>query len=278
MNPNVEALDEAVENSTLDQLTASSRNKAKKDPSILQSAIEQTSEEDAAHRQENIQSTGASAVQGTPEGAVTDGAAELEQEAEGEGAFNPVTGEINWDCPCLGGMAYGPCGPEFREAFSCFVYSKEDPKGMDCIDKFQNMQTCFRAHPEHYKGELEDDDAIDAELALEKEELQKEIEERRGQFEAQQQRQRSSKQSLPDSNADPQPEAKVTSHTPSAYSASKEADHGAPSRIVGQPAATKVPQDAQPERDAQPETESIVRKASYDATDATAGDSRTSAQ
>jgi len=26
----------------------------------------------------------------------------------GEGAFNPETGEINWDCPCLGGMAQGP--------------------------------------------------------------------------------------------------------------------------------------------------------------------------
>lgn len=61
----------------------------------------------------------------------------LEQEAKHEGAFNPETGEINWDCPCLGGMAYGPCGEEFREAFSCFVYSKEEPKGMDCIEKFK---------------------------------------------------------------------------------------------------------------------------------------------
>lgn len=62
---------------------------------------------------------------------------ELEEEADGEGAFNPETGEINWDCPCLGGMAHGPCGPQFREAFSCFVYSKEDPKGVDCIDRFK---------------------------------------------------------------------------------------------------------------------------------------------
>jgi len=31
-------------------------------------------------------------------------------------------GEINWDCPCLGGMANGPCGQEFRAAFSCFHY------------------------------------------------------------------------------------------------------------------------------------------------------------
>lgn len=62
---------------------------------------------------------------------------QLEQEAGNEGAFNPETGEINWDCPCLGGMAHGPCGEEFKAAFSCFVYSNEEPKGMDCVDKFQ---------------------------------------------------------------------------------------------------------------------------------------------
>lgn len=73
------------------------------------------------------------------------------EEGEGVGgAFNPVTGEINWDCPCLGGMAHGPCGPQFREAFSCFVYSEEEPKGIDCVEKFKGMQDCFRAHPEVY--------------------------------------------------------------------------------------------------------------------------------
>ncbi len=61
----------------------------------------------------------------------------LEEEAGQEGAFNPETGEINWDCPCLGGMAHGPCGEEFKAAFSCFVYSTEEPKGVECIGKFQ---------------------------------------------------------------------------------------------------------------------------------------------
>lgn len=61
----------------------------------------------------------------------------LEEDAGQQGAFNPETGEINWDCPCLGGMADGPCGEEFKTAFSCFVYSEQEPKGMDCIDKFQ---------------------------------------------------------------------------------------------------------------------------------------------
>ncbi|KAL4957224.1 hypothetical protein BDW69DRAFT_156930 [Aspergillus filifer] len=85
-------------------------------------------------------------------------AEELEEEASQQAAFNPETGEINWDCPCLGGMAYGPCGEEFRAAFSCFVYSEEEPKGIDCIDKFKGMQDCFRAHPDVYGAELEDDD------------------------------------------------------------------------------------------------------------------------
>lgn len=62
---------------------------------------------------------------------------DLEAEADQQGAFNPETGEINWDCPCLGGMADGPCGEQFKAAFSCFVYSTEEPKGMDCIDKFK---------------------------------------------------------------------------------------------------------------------------------------------
>lgn len=67
-----------------------------------------------------------------------------------QAAFNPETGEINWDCPCLGGMAHGVCGEQFKEAFSCFVYSEEEPKGQDCIEKFRAMQDCFRAHPEIY--------------------------------------------------------------------------------------------------------------------------------
>jgi mitochondrial intermembrane space import and assembly protein 40 len=115
------------------------------------------------------------AIAGNDVPTVTDGAGELEEEAAGEGAFNPETGEINWDCPCLGGMAHGPCGPEFREAFSCFVFSEEEPKGMDCIDKFQNMQKCFQAHPEVYKGELEDDEEMDAALEEERQELVGEI-------------------------------------------------------------------------------------------------------
>jgi intermembrane space import and assembly protein 40 len=73
-------------------------------------------------------------------------------------AYNPETGEINWDCPCLGGMAHGPCGEEFKVAFSCFVYSEAEPKGMDCVDAFKAMQECFRRYPEYYADELADDE------------------------------------------------------------------------------------------------------------------------
>ncbi|KAJ4003560.1 Oxidoreductase [Fusarium irregulare] len=97
--------------------------------------------------------------QSNNQAAATDGSpAALEEEAGQQGAFNPETGEINWDCPCLGGMAHGPCGEEFKTAFSCFVFSEEEPKGMDCIEKFQGMQECFKKYPEIYGAELADDE------------------------------------------------------------------------------------------------------------------------
>ncbi|XP_071809967.1 mitochondrial intermembrane space import and assembly protein 40-B-like [Asterias amurensis] len=68
---------------------------------------------------------------------------------EGEGLILE-NGEINWNCPCLGGMASGPCGVEFRDAFSCFHYSEEDPKGSDCIDNFRTMQECMVSYPDLY--------------------------------------------------------------------------------------------------------------------------------
>ena len=61
-------------------------------------------------------------------------------------------------------MAYGPCGEQFRAAFSCFVFSQEEPKGVDCIEHFKTMQNCFREHPEIYGAELEDDEDGAAEV------------------------------------------------------------------------------------------------------------------
>ncbi len=74
-------------------------------------------------------------------------------------------GIIDWDCPCLGGMAQGPCGETFKEAFSCFVYSQADPKGSDCIEYFKAMHECVAAHPEVYGGDEEPPSAEGAEGA-----------------------------------------------------------------------------------------------------------------
>lgn len=63
------------------------------------------------------------------------------------------SGEINWNCPCLGGMASGPCGTEFKDAFSCFHYSKEEVKGSECMDQFRAMQECMQRFPELYPQE-----------------------------------------------------------------------------------------------------------------------------
>ncbi|KAJ3010570.1 UNVERIFIED_CONTAM: Oxidoreductase [Siphonaria sp. JEL0065] len=76
-------------------------------------------------------------------------------------AYNPETGEINWDCPCLGPMTQPPCGEKFKAAFSCFVYSEQEPKGLDCIEQFREMQLCFREYPEIYGDDAQDDDDDD---------------------------------------------------------------------------------------------------------------------
>jgi len=84
-----------------------------------------------------------------------------------------ANGEINWNCPCLGGMATGPCGLEFREAFSCFHYSTADPKGSDCRVAFETMQSCMSQYPALYesKGMSADD--------LEDDEIGKEVEQKK---------------------------------------------------------------------------------------------------
>jgi len=299
LNPNLDALDDERAHPTLDQLTASSRNKAQKNASTLQSALEHSSESAAVQSQENEQAVSSGPTPGHSSDPTTGGAADLEAEADSEGAFNPVTGEINWDCPCLGGMAYGPCGEQFRAAFSCFVYSNEEPKGMECIDKFQGMQDCFRAHPEVYKGELEDDEALDGELAQEREELRQEITERRAQVE-QGQGQKHQRNSLDEaepvpssdmskapakktsktnesigsslgsqsssSSDTPQPEGKTTSHTPAEFTLDKETEHSAPSQAVSEPETKGTDANALPESD------ELVPKAAFDATGDSSGD------
>ncbi|KAI0769566.1 hypothetical protein BD413DRAFT_555138 [Trametes elegans] len=58
-------------------------------------------------------------------------------------------------------MAHGPCGLQFREAFSCFVFSEAEPKGIECVEKFKAMQECFREHPDVYGEDIMADDDDD---------------------------------------------------------------------------------------------------------------------
>lgn len=81
---------------------------------------------------------------------------------EEQGLILP-NGDINWNCPCLGGMASGPCGSQFKEAFSCFHYSKEEVKGSECIDNFRNMQECMQRYPELYPQEEDKESSSPAE-------------------------------------------------------------------------------------------------------------------
>eukprot|EP00035_Acanthoeca_spectabilis_P016997 m.354929 g.354929 ORF g.354929 m.354929 type:complete len:160 (-) comp16597_c1_seq1:237-716(-) len=79
------------------------------------------------------------------------------EEDERMGAVGP-DGEIDWDCPCLHGMTKGPCGAPFKEAFACFVASKAEPKGEDCLMEMKAMHDCIMAHPEHFESSDEESD------------------------------------------------------------------------------------------------------------------------
>lgn len=97
----------------------------------------------------------------------------LPDDEEQPGIILP-NGEINWNCPCLGGMATGPCGVEFRDAFSCFQYSTATPKGSDCFGQFHTMQECMTQYPSLYpqpdpirddiEDELDGEEAADSSL------------------------------------------------------------------------------------------------------------------
>ena len=50
-------------------------------------------------------------------------------------------------------MASGPCGIDFKEAFSCFHYSKEEVRGSECLEQFRAMQECMQRYPELYPEE-----------------------------------------------------------------------------------------------------------------------------
>lgn len=60
-------------------------------------------------------------------------------------------GDLNWSCPCLGGLPYGPCGYQFREFFEC-IHKIQDQNniGQECFPKFETMKDCFSKFPKLY--------------------------------------------------------------------------------------------------------------------------------
>ena len=258
LNPNVDSDDESHAASVLDELTSRRSREAQKNHDV---AVE-------------------NATLDTDQEPIAGGAAELEEEAAGEGAFNPETGEINWDCPCLGGMAHGPCGPQFREAFSCFVYSQEEPKGMDCIERFQNMRDCFQEHPDVYKDELMEDEELDRELEAEKQELVSQIaERRRGEEAGATHRLLEESDPEPRRSSAPSSDAKSARQQESTPSASESQPAQSRSRTTATPAESssedrtegpssslvRRPRPPPVSADAVPETEELIPKAAFDA-------------
>ncbi|XP_032502864.1 mitochondrial intermembrane space import and assembly protein 40-like [Phocoena sinus] len=71
---------------------------------------------------------------------------------EERGRMLPHGDNISWNCPCLGGMASGPRGEQFKVGFSCFHCSTEDVKGSDCVDQLRAMQK----YPDLYPQEEEE--------------------------------------------------------------------------------------------------------------------------
>jgi hypothetical protein len=61
-----------------------------------------------------------------------------------EDAINPITNEINWDCPCFNGRAYGPCGELFRKTFTLFVQNPNDEQIQILMIQ---LQKCIDTNP-----------------------------------------------------------------------------------------------------------------------------------
>ena len=47
---------------------------------------------------------------------------------------------------------------EFREAFSCFHYSTDEPKGSDCLEPFKQMSECMAQYPNVYGNKDKEDE------------------------------------------------------------------------------------------------------------------------
>lgn len=98
----------------------------------------------------------------------------LPPDEEPRGLIMP-DGSINWNCPCIGGTASGPCGFEFREAFTCFHYSTSEAKGSECLDKFTKLNECMAEYPTLYSKGKGDEEKEEELGSFDKDRLDKEL-------------------------------------------------------------------------------------------------------
>ncbi|XP_036599886.1 mitochondrial intermembrane space import and assembly protein 40-like [Trichosurus vulpecula] len=77
-----------------------------------------------------------------------------------EHSLIPPNENINWNCPCFGGMASGPCGEQFKSAFSCFHYSMEEVKSSDYVDQFRAMQECMQKYRHFYPQDEDEEEKV----------------------------------------------------------------------------------------------------------------------
>lgn len=77
-------------------------------------------------------------------------AAEAQQGSEGNEQDIDAKIEQALACPCVADLKSGPCGSSFVSAFTCFLKSQSEDKGVECIGPFQDMQHCMMKHPEAF--------------------------------------------------------------------------------------------------------------------------------
>ena len=59
-------------------------------------------------------------------------------------------------------MPNGPCGPDFREAFSCWVENKDNEEGFaeHCFENFSKWEKCLNENREIYKQGSDESDEL----------------------------------------------------------------------------------------------------------------------
>lgn len=75
----------------------------------------------------------------------------------------------------MGNLPNGPCGPSFREAFSCWVENRDNDQGFadNCFDNFTSWEKCLGENRDIYKqsGDDQPSDASRSEVVATEPEL-----------------------------------------------------------------------------------------------------------